>query len=93
MFNQILRPIVRNVTRNGTRSSSSKVVDFKLPTLDEATQPQGSWKEYYDARQKVYNTQLIAGLAVLIGTISFVSFSDLIFFNFGPPEEPVEEKK
>ena len=92
MFNQILRPIVRNVARNGTRSSSKVVVDVKLPTVNDIPVPHGSWQEHYDARQKVYNTQLIAGLAVLVGTIAFVKISGIIFFNFAPPEEPAEEK-
>lgn len=47
-------------------------MDFKLPSFDEIPVPQGSWKEHYDARQKVYNTQLIAGVSVLVGTIAFV---------------------
>ncbi|KAM0727421.1 hypothetical protein ACS0PU_006753 [Formica fusca] len=92
MFNQILRPIVRNMARNGTRCASSKVIDVKLPSFDEIPVPQGSWKEHYDARQRVYNTQLIAGVSVLVGTIAFIKLSGIIFFNFGPPEEPAEEK-
>lgn len=90
MINQILRPIVRNVARNGTRSASSKVVDFKPPTVNELPIPQGSWKDHYDARQKIYNAQLITGIAVLVGTITYIKVSGIIFFNFGPPEEPAE---
>lgn len=92
MFNQILRPVARNVAKMGTRSASSKVVDFKWPTVNDLPVPQGSWQEHYNARQKVYNAQLIAGLAVLIGTITFVKVSGIIFFNFAPPEEPAEQK-
>ncbi|XP_014477262.1 PREDICTED: uncharacterized protein LOC106745822 [Dinoponera quadriceps] len=91
MFNQVLRPIVRNVARNGIRSSSSKVVDIKLPTINDIPVPKGPWQEYYDKRQKVYNTQLALGTAVLLGTIIFVKESGIIFFNYGPPEEPTEK--
>jgi len=45
---------------------------FKLPTINDIPGPCGSWKEYYNARQKVYNTQLIVGIGVLIGTIAYV---------------------
>ncbi|KAL6435049.1 hypothetical protein ACFW04_005267 [Cataglyphis niger] len=90
MFNQILRPIVRNMARNGTRSASSKAVDFKLPSFDEIHTPQGCWKEHYDAKQKLFNAQLIGGVSVLVATLAFVKFSGILFFNFGPPEELAE---
>lgn len=57
----------------GTRSSSSKVGDIKLATINDIHEPCGSWKDHYEARQKVYNTQLIAGVSLLVGTIIFVS--------------------
>ncbi|XP_025997254.1 uncharacterized protein LOC105201600 [Solenopsis invicta] len=92
MLRHILRPIVRNF-KNGTRSASSHAaVDVKLPTINDIPQPCGPWKEHYDARQKVYNAQLIAGLAVLISTITYIKMSGVIFFNFNPPEEPAENK-
>ncbi|XP_011700333.1 PREDICTED: uncharacterized protein LOC105457390 [Wasmannia auropunctata] len=90
MLNHVLRPIARNLTRNGTRSASSQALDVKLPTINDLPQPCGPWKEHYDARQKVYNSLLIGGLGALIGTIAFVKFSGIIYFNYGPPEEPVE---
>ncbi|XP_012054060.1 PREDICTED: uncharacterized protein LOC105617091 [Atta cephalotes] len=94
MLNHILRPITRNFIRSGSHSSGSKAMDdvFKLPTINDIPGPCGSWKEYYDARQKVYNTQLIVGIGILIGTIAYVKISGNIFFNFGPPEEPIENK-
>ncbi|KYM98582.1 hypothetical protein ALC62_10550, partial [Cyphomyrmex costatus] len=78
----------------GTRSSSSKAVqdDLRLPTINDIPGPCGSWKEHYDARQRVYNVQLLAGIGVLVGTIAYVKLSGVIFFNFGPPEEPTENK-
>lgn len=56
----------------GTRFSSSEVADVKLPTINDIPKSCGTWKDYYDARQKVYNTQLIVGLAAFIGTITYV---------------------
>nr|XP_012216286.1 PREDICTED: uncharacterized protein LOC105668458 [Linepithema humile] len=91
MLNQLVRPIVRNVTRNGTRSSSSKV-EVKYATINDLHSPCGPWKDHYEARQKVYNTQLIAGVSLLIGTITFLKTSGIVFFNFNPPEEPTEQK-
>ncbi|XP_011061724.1 PREDICTED: uncharacterized protein LOC105150391 [Acromyrmex echinatior] len=93
MLNHVLRPITRNFIRSGSRSSSSKAVDdIKLPTVNDIPGPCGPWKEHYDARQKVYNTQLIAGVGILIGSIAYLKISGVIFFNFGPPEEPIENK-
>jgi len=93
MLNHVLRPIARNLVRSGTRSSSSKVVeDIKLPTLNDIPAACGPWKEHYDVRQKIYNAQLIGGVAVLISTIAYIKISGVIFFNFGPPEEPVANK-
>ncbi|XP_020284770.1 uncharacterized protein LOC109855223 [Pseudomyrmex gracilis] len=93
MFNQILRLIVRNVARNGvTRSASTKVTDIKLPTINDIPAPSGPWKDHYDARQKVYNMQLIAGITVLVGTITFIKVSGIIFFNFNPPVPPEESE-
>lgn len=56
----------------GTRSSSSKAVDVKLATINDIPTSIGAWKEHYDSRQKVYNAQLITGIIVLIGTITYV---------------------
>jgi len=56
----------------GIRSSSSKAVDVKLATINDIPAPCGPWKDHYDARQKVYNAQLIGGIAFLIGTIAYV---------------------
>ncbi|XP_018338926.1 PREDICTED: uncharacterized protein LOC108746569 [Trachymyrmex septentrionalis] len=92
MLNHVLRPITRNFIRSGSRSSSSKVVDIKLPTINDIPGPCGPWKKHYDARQKVYNAQLIAGVGILISTIAYIKISGAIFFNFGPPEEPIENK-
>lgn len=92
MLNHVLRPIARNLVRNGTRSSSSKALDVKLPTINDIPGPCGPWKEHHDARQKVYNAQLIAGLTILISTITYIKMSGVIFFNFNPPVEPVENK-
>jgi len=47
-------------------------VDIKLPTINDIPAPCGPWKEHYDAKQKIYNAQLIAGVAILIGTITYV---------------------
>lgn len=58
-----------------TRSASTKVTDIKLPTINDIPAPSGPWKDHYDARQKVYNMQLIAGITVLVGTITFVSIT------------------
>ncbi|EFN87317.1 hypothetical protein EAI_06088 [Harpegnathos saltator] len=71
--------------------SSSKVVDFKFPTIDDIPIPKGSWREYYEKRQKVYNMQLAIGLTALLSTLTFIKVSGIIFFNFGPPEEPTEK--
>ncbi|XP_011875838.1 PREDICTED: uncharacterized protein LOC105566443 [Vollenhovia emeryi] len=92
MLNHVLRPIARNLVRGGARSSSSHAVDIKKATINDIPQSCGAWKDHYDSRQKVYNAQLIAGLAVLVGTITFVKVSGIIFFNFNPPEEPAESK-
>ncbi|EZA61213.1 hypothetical protein DMN91_004816 [Ooceraea biroi] len=93
MLRQVLRPIVRNVRKAGTHSASSELpADLRRPTINDIPVPHGSWKEHYDARQKVYNAQLIAGITVLVGTLLFVKTSDIIFFNWGPPEEPAEKK-
>ncbi|KAL6260456.1 hypothetical protein P5V15_007981 [Pogonomyrmex californicus] len=93
MLNQVLRPIARNLARNSTRFSSTKPADIKLATINDIPVSCGPWKEHYDARQKVYNTQLIAGLAVFISTIAYIKFSGVIFFNFFPPDESELEKK
>ncbi|XP_012537113.1 uncharacterized protein LOC105837141 [Monomorium pharaonis] len=93
MLRHMLQPIIRNLVKSGTRSASSHAaVDVKLATINDIPQSCGLWKEHYDARQKVYNAQLITGLAVLIGTITYIKVSGVIFFNFGPPEEPAENK-
>ncbi|XP_024891223.1 uncharacterized protein LOC112467023 [Temnothorax curvispinosus] len=92
MLNHVLRPIARNLVRGGTRSSSSKALDIKPATINDIPGPCGAWKDHYDSRQKVYNAQLIAGLVVLISTITYIKTSGVIFFNFFPPEEPAESK-
>lgn len=65
----------------GTRSYSSKVGEVKLASINDIHSPCGPWKEHHDARQKVYNTQLIAGVSILIGTITFVSIKFIIANN------------
>ncbi|KAL0123293.1 hypothetical protein PUN28_005672 [Cardiocondyla obscurior] len=93
MLNHVLRPITRNLIRSGTRSGSSATpADIKLATINDIPGSCGPWQEHYDSRQKVYNTQLIAGLAVLVGTITYIKVSGVIFFNFNPPEQPAEDK-
>ncbi|XP_032671129.1 uncharacterized protein LOC116844108 [Odontomachus brunneus] len=91
MFKQVLRPVVRNVVKNGTRSSSSKVLDIRVPTINDIPVPKGSWREHYEKRQKVYNTQLIVGITALVSTLTFIKVSGIIFFNFNPPEIPTEK--
>ncbi|XP_018309028.1 uncharacterized protein COX7B [Mycetomoellerius zeteki] len=93
MLNHVLRPITRNFIRSGSRSSSSKAMDdIKLATVNDIPGSCGPWKTHYDARQKVYNAQLIAGVGILISTIAYIKISGVIFFNFSPPEEPIENK-
>jgi len=60
-------------------------VDIKPATINDIPQSCGAWKEHYDSRQKVYNTQLILGVTVLVGTIAFVRikfiFSDVEYIK------------
>lgn len=37
--------------------------------------PSGSWSEHYNAKQKAYNLQLIAGVAITIATLFVVSYN------------------
>ncbi|KYQ51505.1 hypothetical protein ALC60_09378 [Trachymyrmex zeteki] len=46
--------------------------DIKLATVNDIPGSCGPWKTHYDARQKVYNAQLIAGVGILISTIAYV---------------------
>ncbi|KAH0944463.1 hypothetical protein HN011_007292 [Eciton burchellii] len=91
MLNQVLRPIVRNVARAGSRFASSGAHAPRRSTINDIIMPHGSWKEHYNKRQKVYNAQLIAGITILCSTLLFVKTTDILFFNWGPPEEPKEE--
>ncbi|XP_018362810.1 PREDICTED: uncharacterized protein LOC108760985 [Trachymyrmex cornetzi] len=82
MLNHVLRPLTRNFIRSGSRSSSSKALDdVKLATVNDIPGPCGPWKEHYDARQKVYNAQLIAGVGILISTIAYVCIKFMLFHS------------
>lgn len=49
------------------------VTDYKPPTMNDLPVPQGSWQDAYSARQRKYNLQLLTGIAVLGGTLTYVS--------------------
>jgi len=46
-------------------------------TINDVPMPHGSWKDHYNARQKVYNAQLIAGITILCSTLLFVRIDTL----------------
>ncbi|KAJ8981839.1 hypothetical protein NQ317_001802 [Molorchus minor] len=57
-------------------------------TLNDLSQPQGSWKTHYDANQRKYNAQLVIGVGALIGTIVFGKAAGLLNFYNDIPETP-----
>ncbi|XP_058802231.1 uncharacterized protein LOC131670559 [Phymastichus coffea] len=89
MFNKILQPIARRAALN-LRGNQHRLCHhenhFKYVTFEEATVPQGSWKENYEKMQKKYTMQLVGGIGSLVATIAIVLQFELIYFNYGPPK-------
>ncbi|XP_051172808.1 uncharacterized protein LOC127289056 [Leptopilina boulardi] len=87
---QAARHVIRKVSQNGVRYSSHGKIDPRRPHMNELPIPQGCWQQNYNEKQKTYNMQLVAGLAVLSATIGYIVQSDQFFFNAFPPKLPKE---
>ncbi|CAK9830675.1 hypothetical protein ANTRET_LOCUS7804 [Anthophora retusa] len=89
MLSHILRPIARNA-RTGARSYH--VPDaVKPPSMDELPIPCGSWQEANKKAQAKYNLQLVAGIAILVGTIVVGRLNKTLWLNFLPPNPKKSE--
>ncbi|KAB7504326.1 hypothetical protein Anas_04117 [Armadillidium nasatum] len=66
-------------------SRSYNVANFKRPTMAELPVPQGSWEQWYNARQRQNNGLLIGGAVALVGTFTVFTQSGIITdFGRGP---------
>ncbi|XP_043473921.1 uncharacterized protein LOC122506023 [Leptopilina heterotoma] len=88
------RTVIRRISKNGVRFSSydSSSKEKAFAHMNQLPVPKGSWQKNYDAKQKTYNMQLVAGLSILGGTITYIVQSDSFFFNAFPPKIPEGEK-
>ncbi|KAG7207286.1 hypothetical protein KM043_008956 [Ampulex compressa] len=84
MLQQLLRPVARSLRTSGTRSYHLPE-NYKPPHMNDLPVPQGSWQEHYNAKQARYNVQLIGGVVVFAGTVTYMLTSGLVFFNFWVP--------
>ncbi|XP_011298119.1 uncharacterized protein COX7B [Fopius arisanus] len=83
MTTRIVRPVAQ-IARNGVRRYHGDSKPFKWPSMDECGVPQGSWKEYYDKKQKLFNMQLVGGLLFLGGAFTVARMSGALYMNLGP---------
>lgn len=60
--------------------------DHQEPTMNDLPVPSGDWQEQYARQNAKHNAWLIAGIAILTGTIGFVKASNIIEFNAFAPK-------
>ncbi|KAK0075439.1 hypothetical protein PV325_011428 [Microctonus aethiopoides] len=90
MLNRVVRPITRIAQRGVRRYHEDK--SFKYASMDELPVPSGSWQAQYDAYQKKYNMQLIAGVTFFIATFIFAKASGSLYLNAYPPEPKTKQE-
>lgn len=56
--------------------------------MNDLPTPQGSFKADYDAKQRKYNLQLLAGITCFVGVIAGARATGHLYLNFSPPAKP-----